>query len=168
MKRGVILLVVTAVLLVVLAACGGQPQIAVAENRLQLGDVVNGEVVTRQVSVQNNGAADLVIENITTSCGCTQASLNPMTIPAGSSGVLSITFDSGAHGPGLTGPLLRQVFIASNDPQQPEMVVELAANILPPTAPQAIWRSELKPNGAAHSTQSCIRLFQLEIEPIKI
>ena len=64
MKRGVILLVVTAVLLVVLAACGGQPQIAVAENRLQLGDVVNGEVVTRQVSVQNNGAADLVIENI--------------------------------------------------------------------------------------------------------
>lgn len=135
MKRGLIFLVVTAVLPFVLVACNGRPQMTLAENSLQLGDVVNGEVITRQVPVQNNGAADLVIENITTSCGCTQASLDPMTIPAGGSGVLSITFDSGAHGPGLTGPLLRQVFITSNDPQQPEMVLELAANILPPAAP---------------------------------
>lgn len=135
MKRGLILLMVTAVLPFVLIVCNGRPQMTLAENSLQLGDVVNGEVITRQVPVQNNGAADLVIENITTSCGCTQASLDPMTIPAGGRGVLSITFDSGAHGPGLTGPLLRQVFITSNDPQQPEMVLELAANILPPAAP---------------------------------
>lgn len=135
MKRGLILLMVTAVLSFVLVACNGRAQMTLAENSLQLGDVVNGEVITRQMQVQNNGAADLVIENITTSCGCTQASITPTTIPAGGSGVLSITFDSGAHGPGLTGPLLRQVFITSNDPQQPEMVVDLAANILPPAAP---------------------------------
>ena len=115
-----------------LSACGGQPQILVTENNLELGDVVNGEVITREVSVQNNGQADLIIEAVTTSCGCTQATLEPMTIPAGSSGTLSIEFDSGAHGPELTGPFMRQVFIASNDPQQPEVVVELATNILPP------------------------------------
>jgi hypothetical protein len=30
---------------------------------------------------------------------------------------------------------MRQVFITSNDPQQPEAVLELVSNILPPTTP---------------------------------
>lgn len=121
-----------ALLALLLSACGGRPQIAVADNALDLGDVVNGEVITREVRVENSGAADLVIEAVTTSCGCTQATVAPMTIPAGGSGTLSIAFDSGAHGPELTGPLLRQVFIASNDPQRPQTIVEVSANILPP------------------------------------
>jgi hypothetical protein len=58
-----------------------------------------------------------------------------MTIKPGENGTLRIAFDSGAHGPELTGPLMRQVFITSNDLQQPEVVLELAANILPPDTP---------------------------------
>lgn len=115
-----------------LSACSGKPAISVTDSLLALGDVVNGDVITREVSVQNNGQADLIIDTVTTSCGCTQATIEPLTIPAGSSGTLSISFDSGAHGPALTGPLVRQVFITSNDPQQPEITVELTANILPP------------------------------------
>lgn len=116
----------------VLSGCGGRPQIAVAETSLALGDVVNGEVVTREIAVQNDGRGELVIAAVTTSCGCTQARVEPATIPPGGRGVLTIDFDSGAHGPDLTGELIRQVFIMSNDPQQPETVVELVANILPP------------------------------------
>lgn len=132
MKRSFGLLALVLLLAALLSACGGQPQISVADNDLQLGDVVNGEVITREVNVQNIGRADLIIEAVTTSCGCTQATVEPATIPAGSSGTLSIEFDSGAHGPELTGPLVRQVFIASNDPQHSEVIVDLAANILPP------------------------------------
>ena len=132
MKRWMSLLALALMGTALLSACGSQPQISVTEASLNLGDVVNGEVITRQVNVQNTGQTDLVIEAVTTSCGCTQATLEPMTIPAGSSGALFIEFDSGAHGPELTGQLIRQVFIVSNDPQQPEMVVELMANILPP------------------------------------
>lgn len=117
---------------ILLSACGGQPHISVADQELDLGDVVNGEVITRQVSVQNDGQAALTIEAVTTSCGCTQATMDPMTIPPGGGGTLSIEFDSGAHGPELTGQLIRQVFIASNDPQRSEVIVEVAANILPP------------------------------------
>ncbi|MGB4871564.1 MAG: DUF1573 domain-containing protein [Candidatus Promineifilaceae bacterium] len=120
------------VLTALLSACSGKPAISVTDSLLALGDVVNGDVITREVSVQNNGQADLIIDTVTTSCGCTQATIEPLTIPAGSSGTLSISFDSGAHGPALTGPLVRQVFITSNDPQQPEITVELTANILPP------------------------------------
>ena len=78
---------------------------------------------------------DLIIEAVTTSCGCTQAAIEPMTISPGNSGTLTVEFDSGAHGPDLTGELIRQVFIATNDPEQPETVLELAANILPPSNP---------------------------------
>ncbi len=57
-----------------------------------------------------------------------------MTIAPGTSGILRITFDSGAHGPDLRGPLLREVMIASNDPATPEVVVSVTANILEPVA----------------------------------
>ena len=118
-----------------LAACGGPPQVSVPEASLALGDVVNGEIITREVTVQNVGESDLIIEAVTTSCGCTEAAVTPMRIPSDGSGTLTIRFDSGAHGPELTGQLIRQVFVATNDPQQPEIVVELEANILPPSEP---------------------------------
>ncbi|KAA3661889.1 MAG: hypothetical protein DWQ04_15060 [Chloroflexi bacterium] len=57
--------------------------------------------------------------------------MNPLFITT-LSGTLFIEFDSGAHGPELTGTLIRQVFVVSNDPEQAEAVVKLAANILPP------------------------------------
>lgn len=135
MKRLSLLLIMLFALIVILSACAGQPKIEISEPNLQLGDVVNGEIIERELGVKNTGQADLTIDSVTTSCGCTQASVEPMTIPPGGSGTLHIEFDSGAHGPELTGQLIRQVFVATNDPQQPEAIVELEANILPPAAP---------------------------------
>jgi hypothetical protein len=113
-----------------LAACSsGQPSISVEATSLDLGDIVNGDVVSRDLAVRNDGQADLVVESIITSCTCTEATVNPMTIGANESGTLHIEFDSGFHGPDLTGPLIRQVFINSNDPQQPELQVELVVNV---------------------------------------
>ena len=113
-----------------LVACNsGQPSIAVEATSLDLGNVVNGDIVTRDLTLGNAGELDLVIDSIITSCTCTQASVNPMTIAAKQSGTLHIEFDSGFHGPDLTGPLIRQVFINSNDPQQPELQVEFSVNV---------------------------------------
>lgn len=115
---------------VLLVACSsGQPSIAVEATSLDLGNVVNGDIVSRDLTVRNDGEADLVIDRIITSCTCTQASIEPMTIAANQSGILHIEFDSGFHGPDLTGPLIRQVFINSNDPQQPELLVELTVDV---------------------------------------
>ena len=113
-----------------LAACNsGQPRITLEATNLDLGSVVNGEIVSRDLTLINEGDADLVIDSIITSCTCTQASVNPMTIAPNQSGSLHIEFDSGFHGPDLTGPLIRQVFINSNDPRQPEFKVELIVNV---------------------------------------
>lgn len=116
-----------------LAACSaGEPRIALQTDSLDLGDVPNGEIATRDVVVRNEGDADLVVEDISTSCGCTTATLEPMQLSPGAGGVLHIAYDAGAHGPDLTGPLVRQIFVQSNDPAQPEVVVELAVNVTPP------------------------------------
>lgn len=119
-----------------LAACdAGQPQITIETIKIDLGDVVNGEVIVREVAVQNTGERELVIETVSTSCGCTQAWLEPANIAPGFGGALHIEFDSGAHGPDENGHLTRQVFIATNDPQRAEIVLDLSANVLPPPAP---------------------------------
>ncbi|MDT8304546.1 MAG: DUF1573 domain-containing protein [Anaerolineae bacterium] len=122
-------LVVTAAFL---AACSrGEPQIVVETLQFDFGDVPNGEIAARDVRVRNGGDAVLVVEGISTSCGCTSATLAPMRLAPGEQGTLHIEYDAGAHGPDLTGPLVRQVFINSNDPAQPEVTVELAVNITP-------------------------------------
>jgi hypothetical protein len=113
-----------------LVACSSrQPSITVEATSLDLGNVVNGDIVSRDLTVRNDGEVDLVIDSIITSCTCTQASINLMTIAPNQSGNLHIEFDSGFHGPDLTGPLIRQVFINSNDPRQPEFKVELIVNV---------------------------------------
>lgn len=100
--------------------------------QLDLGDVPNGDIATRDLVVRNVGDAPLVVDSLSSSCGCTTVSLEPMTLAPGASGTLHIEFDAGAHGAELTGPLVRQVFINSNDPAQPEVTIELAVNVTPP------------------------------------
>lgn len=123
--------------LLLLAACGGggsagAPRIELETTSLELGEMPNGEIAERVVAVRNDGDAPLVVTSITTSCGCTTAALEPMTIGPGESGALRIAFDSGAHGPELRGPLMREVTLVSNDPALPEAVVAVTATILPP------------------------------------
>ena len=88
----------------------------------------------RDVAVRNDGDAPLVVTEVLTTCGCTTAALEPMTLAPGEAGNLHIIFDSGAHGPELTGPIMRRVILVSNDPILPEATVDLQAVILPPEA----------------------------------
>lgn len=134
MKKYVILSLLLLALL--LTACSGrQPQVSLETTEFEFGDVVNGLIVEKDLQVTNSGDADLVVETVTTTCGCTKASLDPMTIPAGGSATLHIEFDSGAHGPELTGNIMRQVILISNDPNQPEATVTFNATVLPPETP---------------------------------
>ena len=116
------------------AACGpvGAPDIQLSSDRIDLGTLTNGEVEEFQVDVRNTGNAPLMIEAVTTSCGCTSASVSPQTIQPGQVVTLSVTYDSGAHGPEFTGEVERQVFIASNDPETREVVFNVKVNVVSP------------------------------------
>jgi len=132
-----IIFVLTTLLMVfLLAACtGDQPVLSLETSKFDFGDVVNGAIMEKDVVVRNIGKAELIVDTVTTTCGCTTGTLDPMTILPGETANLHIEFDSGTHGPELTGHLLRQIIIISNDPEQPEVTVEFIANIIPPEAP---------------------------------
>ncbi|MEX2143738.1 MAG: DUF1573 domain-containing protein [Anaerolineales bacterium] len=113
-----------------LAGCGaGDARIALEVTEFDFGDVPLGDVVTRELSVRNTGTSKLVIESISTSCGCTTAAIDQTQIPPGSSTVLRVTFDSAAHGD-VAGFYTRQVFLSTNDTEQEEITIEFTANVV--------------------------------------
>lgn len=127
-KKSLILLISFGLLL---AACApNPPRIAVGSDQIDFDDVVMGEVITQEINLENQGGELLEILSITTSCGCTTASVDRMSIPPGENATLVVELDSGAHDINDIGQLFRQVFIATNDPQQPEVVVDVTANVV--------------------------------------
>jgi len=128
------LVIIALVLLGVLAAgCGrGKPDIELPTASYDWGQVAQGDVVTVELPVRNAGSGDLHIESVTTSCGCTSASAEPEVIPPGGEGTLTVRYDSGVHPD--EGPIMRLIYIASDDPDEPEAQVEVRADVLPPTS----------------------------------
>ena len=115
-----------------LAACSsGSADLVIEQTSIDLGQVINGEVRSMEIPLRNTGSSELVIESVTTSCGCTTAEVSPITIQPGESAMLLVQFDSGAHGPESNGPVMRQVFIASNDSDEPEMEFRFTAEVIP-------------------------------------
>jgi hypothetical protein len=103
----------------------------VAPAAIDFGAIPADKPVITTVQVYNEGTAALRIENVRTSCGCTTATLSSTTIAAGEAADLQVTFDPQAH-PGLYGPLLRIVYLTSNDPTQPEVEIPVSVEILAP------------------------------------
>jgi hypothetical protein len=115
--------------LLVLVGCGArEPRLEVAAAH-NWGIVAKGETAVAELPLRNSGAAPLVIEAVTTSCGCTEASLSTMTIDPGATAVLRVAYDSGVH-ESDEGEMERYVFIISNDPAQPDMKIRFIARVV--------------------------------------
>lgn len=105
--------------------------IAVRPAEYDFGEIAADEIAVATLQVLNTGRVPLHIADVRTSCGCTQASLAQDTLAPGEETVLSIRFDPQAH-PGLYGPLMRLIYLQSNDPVAPELEVPVHATILEP------------------------------------
>ncbi len=119
------------VLVFVLVAYGARgPDIALSATQHDFGDIEQGQVAVTEITVSNMGAGDLKIESVSTSCGCTSARVEPTVIPPGGEGKLIIRYDSGVHPD--NGRIRRYIYIASNDPDEPEAQVIVTANVQAP------------------------------------
>ena len=113
-----------------LAACGiAPPDILLSPGQADLGEIPNGEIRRIQIEVRNIGEAPLRIIEVITTCGCTTANVEPSVIPSGASAILTIVFDSGAHGPEFVGSVQRQVVLVTNDPDEEEVTFRFWANV---------------------------------------
>jgi len=109
----------------------GVPRLMVTPTSYDFGQVPADRALRASFTVTNAGTAPLAIESITTSCGCTKATISSRTIPPGKAAQLDVTFDPRVH-PDATGPMFRVVYLASNDPAQPETQIELRMNVVAP------------------------------------
>lgn len=110
-------------------AAGGDllPRAALEQRILDLGEVIQGDVVPLSWTVRNVGTADLVIAKIHATCGCTvlDESQGSHTVPPGEAFAIRAEFNS----KGRSGPQNKKVKVLTNDPNQPEFYVEFRAEV---------------------------------------
>jgi FlaG/FlaF family flagellin (archaellin) len=121
------------------------PSIDVSPTQYDFGDIPQG-VSTASFQIWNPGEVDLKLSGVSTSCGCTSAVIkyrgiispvfgmhnNPqnwnMNILPGDTAILEVSYDSALHPD--SGFIERAVYIKSNDPFNPEVQVDLTANVM--------------------------------------
>jgi hypothetical protein len=103
------------------------PRLELPSAYYDFGRIPKRPDVAHVFAVQNTGDADLEIDNLVTSCGCTTADLSASIIPPGQRADLLVTFDPDFHA--AEGRVTRLVWFATNDPAQPWVEVRIDADI---------------------------------------
>ena len=75
----------------------GLPVLSVDNPEHDFGRVIEGEVISYAFRFVNTGDGDLVIAEVTSSCGCTVADYPEDPVKPGEAGFVKVTFDSKAR-----------------------------------------------------------------------
>ncbi|OFV88632.1 MAG: hypothetical protein A2V74_04515 [Acidobacteria bacterium RBG_16_70_10] len=134
MRRGA--LVLGAVLLVATARGGEEkekpepaPRIKVAPASWDFGRAFPNQRLRKQFTLRNVGDRELVIEKVSTTCGCTVAEGYDRTITPGGSTPLVVSLETRQS----LGRIEKRVAVRSNDPETPMLEIAVAATVVPPT-----------------------------------
>jgi hypothetical protein len=111
---------------------GGQSRIKFKETSWDFGRVKQGEILSHEFVFSNEGDATLVIQKVTTTCGCTAALLSADKIPPGKEGEIEIKFDTRGYG----GQVAKLLYVDSNDPDRARLQLQVTADIETPPAPK--------------------------------
>jgi hypothetical protein len=104
------------------------PRISFDKTFAELGEMVEGSNRNASFTVYNKGKSPLEIRKIKTHCSCTVVGKYDKVIPKNGSTVLTVTFDSVFK----NGSQTKTVTVYSNDPQNPQSVLTIHADVLEP------------------------------------
>jgi hypothetical protein len=107
---------------------GSLPFIQFEEMEHDFGRIIEGETVSYEFKFKNTGKSDLLIAEVTTSCGCTVPSYPKTPIRPGEGGVVKVAFNSS----GKRGFQSKNVIVASNT-QPNTTVVRIKAQVVNPS-----------------------------------
>ncbi len=107
------------------SAAAKKPTIKFEEPQFNFGTIRQGDKVDHEFKFKNAGTDILKITNVSTSCGCTAAGPSSQEIPPGGEGTIKVTFNSG----NFLGQITKNVFVNSNDPDQPQARLGLVGAI---------------------------------------
>lgn len=72
----------------------GKAVLVFKEYEHNFGKVPEGGKISWQFTYENRGTADLVLNSVTTTCGCTVPKFESKPVPPGGSGSLEVVFDT--------------------------------------------------------------------------
>ena len=103
------------------------PKISVEPTTFDFGNALPEKTLEKQFSIRNFGDAPLVIEKITTTCGCTAGLLadDSRVLKPGQSGQLRVRLQTRDY----SGKLVRSVMVRSNDPAQELLEIRVEVNV---------------------------------------
>jgi hypothetical protein len=107
------------------------PRIVIEPVTFDFGTLRPGGTVEKEFVVRNHGRAELAIESLVTSCGCTAALTDSRTVKPGASTALRIRLVA----PDAPGPLRKSVLVKSNDPARPTFEVQIEALVTAKPSP---------------------------------
>jgi hypothetical protein len=114
------------------AAAGKEARAKFKEEVWDFGKVKQGEVLAHEFVFTNEGDAPLVIERVSTSCGCTAALASEDRIAPGKEGRVKASFDSR----GFAGSVVKYVYVESNDASNARRELKVTAEIDVPPQPR--------------------------------
>lgn len=106
-----------------------KPEIEIIPKNYDFRNVPN-EKIEHIFSVKNTGTGVLEITGISTSCGCTKGTIDKKLINSGETANLLVTIDTDLMKEKAEGKIERIVYVKSNDTDNPEIEIELTANIM--------------------------------------
>jgi len=101
------------------------PTIEILEKLHDFGNVTEGDKLNYLFKVKNSGTGKLIIDRVSTSCGCTAAALKNKEVLPGGEGEIEVTFDTNHRG----GDNRKSITLFSNDPANPRAELEIHANV---------------------------------------
>jgi len=101
------------------------PKITISEEEWDFGKVMQEENPAHKFIITNKGNKDLIIERVKASCGCVKTSISDTRILPGKSVELEAVF----YTTGYKGKVGKNIFIKSNDPDEPEKKLRVKIEI---------------------------------------
>ncbi|MCC6483742.1 MAG: DUF1573 domain-containing protein [Armatimonadetes bacterium] len=126
------------------------PKIAFSNTKYDWGKEPQGAKVNLVWDFKNTGDQTLTINNVRTSCGCTNAQASTKTIAPGKSAKITAVFNSA----GYRGKVMKSITVETNDPQNGTVSLTAAGLIQPPldVFPQRVNFGTLKPGKTFQQT----------------
>jgi len=107
------------------AAADKGPHISVDPAEVSFGKASQNKTLTKEFTIHNTGKEDLIIQDVSTSCGCTAAVLGEKTVKPGGTTPMKVELQTRT----AVGKIERTVVIRSNDTANHALVVKIQADV---------------------------------------
>jgi len=122
-----ILLITTAGLSLAASFAPPQPKLKIIPEVWDLGKIKPSSSYSLSYKVYNPGRAALKINNVRSSCGCTDVKISSKEILPNEYATLEATYRSGS----IAGIVEKSIFLETNAPGQGNVAIKIKAEILP-------------------------------------